>query len=105
MNIEKDYKLFAETGLSPHSSDIRLSTFMPNALKEMDAPEFELTIVDARTGQFLFRSNDVNNAWDGTNPLTGQKLQTGDVAIWKVVMKNNPYITVPIAGDITIVNR
>lgn len=99
--INKDYKLFAEDGLILSSSDPRLNTFMPFALKEMDNPEFMLTIMDARTGQTLFTTNDVNNAWDGTD-LSGNKMPVNSNVVWKAFVKGNKYISGPIGGNITI---
>jgi PKD repeat protein len=104
VHVESNYKLFAETGLILGSSDQRLNSFMPFALEEMDQPEFMLSVMDARTGELLFTSNDVSYKWDGTNRTTGNKLEAGSIVFWTVVIKGNKYITGPIKGDVTIQN-
>lgn len=102
VQIEENYRLFAETGMSMSSTDSRLNSFMPFALKEMDNPNFFLTVMDAKTGQQLYTTNNANEPWDGTNPATGNKMEPGSIIFWTVIIKDNPYIKEPIKGDITI---
>lgn len=104
IHIESNYRLFAETGLILGSNDQRLNSFMPFALEEMDQPDFMLSVMDARTGELLFTSNDVSYKWDGTNRTTGNKLEAGSIVFWTVIIKGNKYITSPIKGDVTIQN-
>jgi flagellar hook assembly protein FlgD len=101
IHIESDYKLFAETGLILSSTDPRLNSFMPFALEEMDTPDFLLSVLDARTGEVLFTSNDVSFKWDGTK-RDGNKLEPGSIVFWTVIINGNKYINKPIKGDITI---
>lgn len=102
IQIEKEYRLFAVDGMSMTSSDSRQNQFMPFALKEMDNPNFFLTVMDAKTGQQLYTTNNANEPWDGTNPATGNKMEPGSIIFWTVIIKDNPYIKEPIKGDIVI---
>lgn len=90
ITLSEDYNLNAQEAIDLNSSDSRVSTFMPYALKERKTP-FELYIYDAKSGRVIYKTTDVSAGWNGVDINTGEVLKNGTVVLWKVVMGNpNP---------------
>ncbi len=90
--IKEEYNLRATNTFNINSSDPRNNRFMPYALTERNTA-FELTILDAKSGRVLYKTNDASNGWDGTDMQTGSLAQINSTYIWKVVMKT------PLQGE------
>ncbi len=90
ITLSENYNLNAQEAIDLNSSDSRVSTFMPHALKERKTP-FELYIYDAKSGRVIYKTTDVSAGWNGVDSNTGEVLKNGTVVLWKVVMGNpNP---------------
>lgn len=90
ITLSEDYNLNAQEAIDLNSSDSRVSTFMPHALKERKTP-FELYIYDAKSGRVIYKTTDVSAGWNGVDGNSGEVLKNGTVVLWKVVMGNpNP---------------
>lgn len=85
ITISEDYNLNAPKGIDLNSSDPRVSTFMPHALKERNTP-FELYVYDAKSGRVIYKTTDVSAGWNGTDTNTGEVLKNGTVVLWKVIL-------------------
>lgn len=92
ISIKEEYNLQAANSFNINSSDPRNNKFMPYALTERNTA-FELTILDAKSGRILYKTNDASNGWDGTDMQTGSLVQVNSTYIWKVIMKN------PLPGE------
>lgn len=92
ISIKEEYNLQAANSFNINSSDPRNNKFMPYALTERNTA-FELTIMDAKSGRLLYKTNDASNGWDGTDMQTGSLAQVNSTYIWKVIMKN------PLPGE------
>lgn len=68
--VEEDYNLLAPNTFSPNGDGLN-DEFIPFALKDMNVP-FTLIIQDRR-GNVVFKTSDINKAWDGTNMNTGEQ--------------------------------
>ncbi len=68
--VEEDYNLLAPNTFSPNGDGLN-DEFIPFALKDMNVP-FTLVIQDRR-GNVVFKTSDINKAWDGTNMNTGEQ--------------------------------
>lgn len=90
ITLPETYNLNAPKGIDMNSSDSRVSTFMPHALKERNTP-FELYIYDAKTGRVIYKTTDSSAGWNGVDNNTGEVLANGSLVLWKVVLGNpNP---------------
>ncbi len=90
ITLPETYNLNAQKGIDMNSSDPRVSTFMPYALKERNTP-FELYIYDAKSGRVIYKTTDSSAGWNGVDNNTGEVLANGSVVLWKVVLGNpNP---------------
>lgn len=90
ITLPETYNLNAQKGIDMNSSDSRVSTFMPYALKERNTP-FELYIYDAKSGRVIYKTTDSSAGWNGVDNNTGEVLANGSVVLWKVVLGNpNP---------------
>ncbi len=90
ITLPETYNLNAPKGIDMNSSDSRVSTFMPHALKERNTP-FELYIYDAKTGRVIYKTTDSSAGWNGVDTNTGEVLANGSMVLWKVVLGNpNP---------------
>ncbi len=87
LHIEEDYNLMAVNSFIPNDIDPRNRTFMPFALTQRDV-DFNLIIIDPKTGQIIFESSDANNPWTGINKETGKQVPAGEVYLWKVHIQN-----------------
>lgn len=92
ISLKSTYNLIAMSGFNPLDDDPRNNRFMPYALIERDAP-FELTIMDPKNMQPVFKTNDANTGWDGTDSRTGQTVAPNTTWLWVVVMRN------PLPGE------
>lgn len=92
ISIKEEYNLRAANSFNINSSDSRNNRFMPYALTERNTA-FELTILDAKSGRILYKTNDASNGWDGTDMQTGSLAQINSTYIWRVVMKT------PLPGE------
>jgi hypothetical protein len=97
ITIKEEYNLQAVNAININSADPRNNRFMPYALIERNAA-FEMTIIDAKSGRVVFKTNDVSNAWDGTDMNTGSLAQTNITYVWKVTLKN------PLPGEPKVYN-
>lgn len=97
ISIKEEYNLQAANSFNINSSDSRNNKFMPYALTERNTP-FELTILDAKSGRLLYKTNDASNGWDGTDMQTGSLAQVNSTYIWRVMMKN------PLPGEPKVYN-
>jgi hypothetical protein len=97
ISIKEEYNLQAANSFNINSSDSRNNTFMPYALTERNTA-FELTILDAKSGRVLYKTNDASNGWDGTDMQTGSLAQVNSTYIWRVMMKN------PLPGEPKVYN-
>lgn len=90
IRLSEDYNLNAQEAIDLNSSDSRVSTFMPHALKERKTP-FELYIYDAKSGRVIYKTTDASAGWNGVDNNTGEVLKNGTVVLWKVLLGNpNP---------------
>nr|WP_294861924.1 hypothetical protein [uncultured Fluviicola sp.] len=90
IRLSEDYNLNAQEAIDLNSSDSRVSTFMPYALKERKTP-FELYIYDAKSGRVIYKTTDASAGWNGVDNNTGEVLKNGTVVLWKVLLGNpNP---------------
>lgn len=90
IRLSEDYNLNAQEAIDLNSSDSRVSTFMPHALKERNTP-FELYIYDAKSGRVIYKTTDASAGWNGVDNNTGEVLKNGTVVLWKVLLGNpNP---------------
>ena len=90
ITLSEDYNLNAQEAIDLNSSDSRVSTFMPHALKERKTP-FELYIYDTKSGRVIYKTTDVSAGWNGVDSNSGEVLKNGTVVLWKVIMGNpNP---------------
>lgn len=85
ITLPETYNLNAQKGIDMNSSDPRVSTFMPYALKERNTP-FELYIYDAKSGRVIYKTTDSSAGWNGVDNNTGEVLANGSVVLWKVVL-------------------
>ncbi len=85
VRCEVNYNLLAVTGFNPSSSDYRNNTFLPFALlkTERNIP-FDMQIVDPKTGQVIFETNNADLPWDGMDRRTNQMVPINSTYIWKV---------------------
>ena len=97
ISIKEEYNLQAANSFNINSSDSRNNRFMPYALTERNTA-FELTILDAKSGRVLYKTNDASNGWDGTDMQTGSLAQVNSTYIWRVMMKN------PLPGEPKVYN-
>ncbi|WP_343634078.1 hypothetical protein [Fluviicola sp.] len=97
ISIKEEYNLQAANSFNINSSDSRNNKFMPYALTERNTA-FELTILDAKSGRVLYKTNDASNGWDGTDMQTGSLAQVNSTYIWRVMMKN------PLPGEPKVYN-
>lgn len=101
IQVESNYNLLAVTGFNPEMSDSRRNTFIPYALLERDV-DFEMLIIDPKTGFTLFSSSDKNNPWNGVDPRTAELVPVGSTYIWKVkLMKGEVNEKTNYTGTIT----
>lgn len=90
IRLSEDYNLNAQEAIDLNSSDSRVATFMPHALKERNTP-FELYIYDAKSGRVIYKTTDASAGWNGVDNNTGEVLKNGTVVLWKVLLGNpNP---------------
>lgn len=102
ITLSENYNLNAQEAIDLNSSDSRVSTFMPHALKERNTP-FELYIYDAKSGRVIYKTTDVSAGWNGVDSNTGEVLKNGTVVLWKVVLGNpNPGEPSDYKGTIVI---
>ncbi|MNY19854.1 hypothetical protein D3C86_1533090 [compost metagenome] len=87
ISIKEEYNLQAANTFNINSTDSRNNKFMPYALTERNTA-FELTILDAKSGRILYKTNDASNGWDGTDMQTGSLVQANSTYIWRVMIKN-----------------
>jgi hypothetical protein len=85
-DVEENYNLISATGIDPSHPDRKRSTFLPYALKVRDTP-FRMLIIDPRTGEVIFETNDSSKPWDGTNQKTNQLVPENTEYIWKVFLQ------------------
>jgi hypothetical protein len=90
----------APSGFRPNSGDIQTNTFMPYALTQRNV-NFELVVLDPRTGAVVFSSSDATQGWDGIDKRTGEMVKENSVWAWKVVIKN-PNVGEPVEYKGTI---
>ena len=86
IQVENDYNLLANTGITLSSSDPLVSSFMPRALLLRNAG-FTLQILDIRTRQVVYETSDINSPWNGTNSSTGQMAVAGTY-VWTVSLQH-----------------
>ncbi len=85
IQVENDYNLLANTGITLSSSDPLVSSFMPRALLLRNTG-FTLQILDIRTRQVVYETSDINAPWNGTNSSTGQMAVVGTY-VWTVSLQ------------------
>jgi hypothetical protein len=100
VSIQETYNLMAPSGFRPNSGDIQTNTFMPYALTQRNV-NFELVVLDPRTGAVVFSSSDATQGWDGIDKRTGEMVKENSVWAWKVVIKN-PNVGEPVEYKGTI---
>ena len=85
VRCEVNYNLLAVTGFNPTSSDYRNNTFLPFALLKTERNiSFDMQIIDPQTGQVVFETKSVDNAWDGIDMRTNQLVPVNSTYIWRV---------------------
>ena len=60
---------------------------MPMALTVRDV-QFNMIIIDPKSGNVVFETNNASNGWDGIDKNTGQMTRPNTAYIWKVVLQN-----------------
>jgi len=100
VSIKEPYNLMAPSGFRPNSGDIQTNTFMPYALTQRNV-NFELIVLDPRTGAVIFSSSDATIGWNGVDGRTGEMVKENSVWAWKVVIKN-PNVGEPVEYKGTI---
>ncbi len=96
--VEEDYNLLAPNTFSPNGDGLN-DEFIPLALKDMNVP-FTLIIQDRR-GNVVFKTSDVNKAWDGTNMNTGEQAPETNY-LWFVRLVNEEGQPEQYSGEILI---
>ncbi len=100
VSLQETYNLMAPSGFRPNSGDIQTNTFMPYALTQRNV-NFELVVLDPRTGAVVFSSSDATQGWDGIDKRTGEMVKENSVWAWKVVIRN-PNVGEPVEYKGTI---
>jgi len=83
INVPSDYNLLAVTAFNTNSNDARNRTFLPYALYERNT-QFEMQILDPRTGDVIFTTNSVDHPWNGINQKTGELVAPNMRFVWTV---------------------
>ncbi len=81
--VREDYNLLAVNAFNVGSRDERNKTFLPFALYERDEA-FEMQIIDPKTGEVIFKTNSVENPWNGIDNRTGELVAPNARYIWTV---------------------
>jgi hypothetical protein len=85
VRCDLNYNLLAVTGFNPASSDFRNSTFIPFALLKSERNiSFDMQIIDIKTGQVVFETNNADMPWDGMDLTTNQMVPANSTFIWRV---------------------
>ncbi|MDX1653211.1 MAG: hypothetical protein R3277_12000 [Brumimicrobium sp.] len=87
VRIENQYNLMAVEAFKPNGTDPRNKSFMPFSLTQRDV-KFTMTIIDPRTNEVIYTSQDAGNAWTGIDQRTGKMTPSETVYIWKVQIHN-----------------
>jgi gliding motility-associated-like protein len=96
--IEDEFAMFIPNSFTPTKNDgkndewcVQGRGFLPET--------FELTIYD-RWGGLVFKTNDINNCWDGSIK-GGMKGQSG-VYVYKIILKDHKKHVKELLGHITL---
>mgnify|MGYP002628643407 CR=1 FL=1 len=95
----KEFDLLAPTSFTPNGDGLN-ENFIPEALPEMGIA-FEMSILDPKTNEVVYRTSNALDAWNGTRNNSGQKLDEG-IYIWTVVLKENVVNNKVFNGKITL---
>lgn len=87
IEVYEDYNLFAPTAFIPGDANPKNAFFMPMALTVRDV-QFNMIIIDPKSGNVVFETNNASNGWDGIDKNTGQMTRPNTAYIWKVVLQN-----------------
>lgn len=81
--VKEDYNLLAVNAFNVESRDERNRTFLPFALYEREEA-FVMQITDAKTGEVIFKTNAIENPWNGIDGRTGELVPSNTHFIWTV---------------------
>lgn len=83
-DVETDNNLLAPTAFTPNGDEVN-DDFLPKALHQLDDGKFLFRIINPATGKILFETNSSSRSWDGTNPETGTKFNSGTY-VWTAII-------------------
>lgn len=85
VRCDVNYNLLAATAFNPASSDYRNSTFVPFALLKSERNiSFDMQIIDMKTGQVIYETNNADMPWDGMDSRTNQMVPSNTTYVWRV---------------------
>lgn len=83
VTVKEDYNLLAVNAFNIDSRDERNKTFLPYALYERN-DAFDMQIIDPKTGEVIFKTNSIENPWNGIDSRTGELVPANSRYIWTV---------------------
>lgn len=83
VTVKEDYNLLAVNAFNIDSRDERNKTFLPYALYERN-DAFDMQIIDPKTGEVIFKTNSIENPWNGIDSRTGELVPANTRYIWTV---------------------
>lgn len=87
IEITENYNLLAVNAFVPNDHNPKNRTFMPEALKYRQSA-FDLIIFDPKDNHLVFKSNSVDQAWEGIDQSNGKMVDENKLFVWKVILKN-----------------
>lgn len=100
VRIDSDYDLLAPKSFSPNA-DGTDDVFMPEALKTLGV-KFHLSIFDAKTGELIYETSDVQRPWNGKMSNRGIACEPG-AYVWMVEMRDGEKLGGTYNGAIDLV--
>lgn len=98
--VTKDNNLKAPKTFSPNGDGMK-DTFMPEALKELNAP-FRLSVYET-TGGLVYSSNDTKKPWNGVGPSGTDLMPAGDY-VWVVDFLDGLYKGESFQGQVSLLH-
>lgn len=83
-DVETDNNLLAPTAFTPNGDEVN-DDFLPKALNQLQDGKFIFRILNPATGKIIFETNSATRSWDGTNPETGTKFNSGTY-VWTAII-------------------
>lgn len=99
VRIDEDYDLLAPKTFSPDGNGVD-DLFIPEALKTLGV-KFHLSVFDARTGQLVYETSDLQRPWNGRISNKGAECATGDY-MWMVEMRDGEKLGGTYNGTVSL---